>query len=90
MVLRISASDWLALLPHIAEVLLVILLFVLGAHALVEGQAPGRLLQNTVRRPRIWGAGALLAVAAFGAHAVWLLAIAVSVMILGHTWQRPR
>ena len=35
---------------------------VLGIHALFLGRVPGRWLQRHVRRPRVWGAGALLLV----------------------------
>lgn len=35
---------------------------VLGIHALILGRVPGRWIQRHVRRPRVWGAGALLLV----------------------------
>jgi hypothetical protein len=56
---------------------------VLGLHGLLLGRIPGRLLQRHVRRPRVWGTGALLlAVGGFSSPAIAV--IGVGLIAIGH------
>ncbi|MEV6617547.1 hypothetical protein AB0N31_27590 [Streptomyces sp. NPDC051051] len=57
---------------------------VLGVHALLLGRMPGRRLPRLVRQPRLWGAGALLALLSANLESPSLLAVSVGLMALGH------
>jgi hypothetical protein len=63
---------------------------VLGAHALLLGRMPGHWLQQRVRQPRLWGAGALLMLASWNVHSLSLLAIGVGLVALGHVVKPTR
>ncbi|MFB6989842.1 hypothetical protein ACFC0C_05700 [Streptomyces sp. NPDC056178] len=56
---------------------------VLGIHGLLLGRVPGRRLQRLVKRPRVWGAGALLlVVGVFWSPTVAV--IGVGLLAIGH------
>lgn len=56
---------------------------VLGIHGLLLGRMPGRWLRRHVRRPRVWGAGALLVVVA-GFSCPTVAVVGVGLVALGH------
>ncbi|MCX5006610.1 hypothetical protein OHB05_28905 [Streptomyces sp. NBC_00638] len=54
--------------------MLLVLGTTIGMYALALGRVPGRWLQRNVENPRVWGAGALLLVAAvFSSRTVALI-----------------
>lgn len=62
---------------------------VLGIHGLLLGRMPGRWLQRSVRRPRVWGTGALLA-AFSGFDYPTVTVIGVGLVALGHVMKPGR
>jgi hypothetical protein len=56
---------------------------VLGVHGLLLGRMPGTWLQRHVRRPRLWGAGALLVACGGFAHPP-LVVVGIGLIALGH------
>lgn len=63
---------------------------VLGVHALLLGRMPGRWLQQRVRQPRLWGAGALLMLVSWNGHSPSLLTIGIGLVALGHVVKPTR
>ncbi|MFF4758847.1 hypothetical protein [Streptomyces sp. NPDC001292] len=61
-----------------------IIFAVVGAHALLLGRMPGQWLQQRVRQPRLWGAGALLMLISWNLHSLSLLAVGIGLVALGH------
>lgn len=57
---------------------------VIGAHALLLGRMPGRRLQQRVRQPRLWGAGALLMLASWDLRSPPLLVVSIGLVALGY------
>ena len=69
--------------------ILAIMWAVLGVHALFLGRMPGQWLQQRVRQPRLWGAGALLMLVSWNVHSPSLLAVGIGLVALGHV-VKPR
>ncbi|MEV1025080.1 hypothetical protein [Streptomyces sp. NPDC050264] len=70
--------------------ILAIMWAVLGVHALFLGRMPGRRLQQRVRQPRLWGAGALLMLVSWNVHSSSLLAIGIGLVAWGHVVKPTR
>lgn len=71
-------------------VALAIVLAVIGAHALLLGRMPGRWLQQRVRQPRLWGAGAILILVSWNLRSPSLLAVGLGLTAIGHAVKYPR
>lgn len=72
---------------------LVLMLFiwaVLGVHGLLLGRMPDHWLQQRVRQPRLWGAGALLMLVSWNVHSPSLLAVGIGLVALGHVVKPTR
>ncbi|MEU5975994.1 hypothetical protein [Streptomyces sp. NPDC047315] len=67
-----------------------ITLAVLGLHGLLLGRMPGDWLQQRVRRPRIWGAGALLMLVSWNLDSPSLLVVGIGLVVLGHVAKPAR
>ncbi|MEV4973626.1 hypothetical protein [Streptomyces scopuliridis] len=63
---------------------------VLGVHGLLLGHMPGHWLQQRVRQPRLWGAGALLMLVSWHVHSPSLLAVGIGLVALGHVLKPTR
>ena len=63
---------------------------VLGVHALLLGRMPGHWLQQRVRQPRLWGAGALLMLVSWNVHSPSLLTVGIGLVALGHVVKPTR
>jgi hypothetical protein len=63
---------------------------VIGVHALLLGRMPGQWLQQRVRQPRLWGAGALLILISWNFHSLSLLAVGIGLVALGHVLKPMR
>lgn len=70
--------------PLLVLFTLSIVLAVVGEHALLLGRMPGRWLQQRVRQPRLWGAGAMLMLQSWNFHSLSLLAVGIGLVALGH------
>ncbi|MFV0138241.1 hypothetical protein ACLGIH_34755 [Streptomyces sp. HMX87] len=70
--------------------ILAIIWAVLGVHGLLVGRMPGHWLQQRVRQPRIWGAGALLMLVSWNAHSPSLLVVGIGLVALGHVMKPTR
>jgi CHASE2 domain-containing sensor protein len=70
-------------------VVLWIVLAVIGVHALLLGRMPGPWLQQRVRQPRLWGAGAILILISWN-RSPTLLVIGIGLIALGHAVKSPR
>ncbi|MEV8410329.1 hypothetical protein AB0R12_32485 [Streptomyces niveus] len=64
--------------------ILAIIWAVLGVHGLLLGRMPGHWLQQRVRQPRLWGAGALLMLVSWYVNSPSLLAVGIGLVVLGH------
>jgi hypothetical protein len=64
--------------------ILAIVWAVLGVHGLLLGRMPGYWLQQRVRQPRLWGAGALLMLVSWNVNSPSLLAVGIGLVVLGH------
>lgn len=64
--------------------ILAIMWAVLEVHVLLLGRMPGHWLQQRVRQPRLWGAGALLMLVSWNVHSPSLLTIGIGLAALGH------
>ncbi|MGX1541302.1 hypothetical protein [Streptomyces adustus] len=62
---------------------------VLGVHGLLLGRMPGNWLDGKVRRPRLWGGGALLMIVSLNAHSPSLFVVGIGLVLLGHV-VKPR
>lgn len=71
-------------------VALAIALAVIGVHALLLGRMPGRWLQQRVRQPRFWGAGAILILISWNLRSSALLVVGVGLIAIGHAVKPPR
>ena len=71
-------------------VALAIVLAVIGVHALLLGSMPGRWLQQRVRQPRFWGAGAILILISWNLRSPSLLVVGVGLIAIGHAAKSPR
>lgn len=74
----------------LAVVALAIVLAVIGAHALLLGRMPGRWLQQRVRQPRFWGAGAILILVGWNLRSPSLLAVGLGLTAIGYAVKYPR
>jgi hypothetical protein len=63
---------------------LAIIWAVLEMHSLLLGRMPGHWLQQRVRQPRLWGAGALLMLISRHANSPSLLAMGIGLVVPGH------
>lgn len=72
-----------------ALVALAITLAVIGVHALLLGRMPGQWLQQRVRQPRLWGAGAILMLISWNLRSPSLLFVGVGLVALGHAVKSP-
>lgn len=72
-----------------ALVALAIILAVIGVHALLLGRMPGQWLQQRVRQPRLWGAGAILMLISWNLRSPSLLIVGVGLVALGHAVTSP-
>ncbi|KAF5991006.1 hypothetical protein BOG92_002760 [Streptomyces sp. WAC00263] len=72
-----------------ALVALAIILAVIGVHALLLGRMPGQWLQQQVRQPRLWGAGAILMLISWNLRSPSLLVVGVGLVALGHAVKPP-
>ncbi|MER5950309.1 hypothetical protein ABT127_30115 [Streptomyces sp. NPDC001904] len=70
--------------------ILAIIWAALGVHGLFLGRMPGRWLQQQVRQPRVWGAGALLMLLSWNANSPSLLAVGIGLVALGHVIKPTR
>ncbi|MEV8395880.1 MULTISPECIES: hypothetical protein [unclassified Streptomyces] len=70
--------------------ILAIIWAVLGVHGLLLGRMPGHWLQQRVRQPRFWGAGALLMLVSWNAHSPPLLVVGIGLVVLGHVVKPAR
>ncbi|MGW1507129.1 hypothetical protein ACWCQW_53685 [Streptomyces mirabilis] len=73
----------------LALVALAIILAVIGVHALLLGRMPGQWLQQRVRQPRLWGAGAILMLISWNLRSPSLLIVGVGLVALGHAVKSP-
>lgn len=71
-------------------VTLAIIWAAIGVHALLLGRMPGQWLQQRVRQPRLWGAGALLMLISSNLHSPSLLAVGIGLVALGHAVKPTR
>jgi hypothetical protein len=71
-------------------VALAIVLAVIGVHALLLGRMPGRWLQQRVRQPRCWGAGAILILISWNLRSPSLLVVGGGLIAIGHAAKSPR
>lgn len=69
---------------------LAIILEVIGVHALLLGRMPGPWLQQRVRQPQLWGAGAILIPTSLNLRSLSLLVVGVVLIALGHAAKSPR
>ncbi|GHB51399.1 hypothetical protein GCM10010377_48030 [Streptomyces viridiviolaceus] len=70
-------------------VALAIILAVIGVHALFLGRMPGQWLQQRVRQPRLWGAGAILMLISWNLRSPSLLVVGAGLVALGHAVKSP-
>ncbi|MFF8883259.1 hypothetical protein [Streptomyces flaveolus] len=66
-----------------------IVLAIIGVQALLLGRMPGLWLQQRVRQPRLWGAGAVLVLIGWNRYPT-LLVIGIGLIALGHAVKSPR
>ncbi|MBP5904575.1 hypothetical protein PV332_16175 [Streptomyces scabiei] len=71
-------------------VALAIVLAAIGVHALLLGRMPGRWLQQQVRQPRFWGAGAILILISWNLRSPSLLVVGVGLIAIGHAVKSSR
>ncbi|MFF4078233.1 hypothetical protein ACFYZN_02370 [Streptomyces sp. NPDC001777] len=63
---------------------IVITLCVAGIHAILFGRVPGRWLRYRVRRPRVWGAGAVLLALARPLDSLCVCVVGIGLMAIGY------
>jgi hypothetical protein len=78
-----TASGAMVLAAFVVMVGLWLTCAVLGIHGLLLGRMPGRFLPRHVKRPRVWGAGALL-VAIGGFTFPTLAVVGLGLVVIGH------
>lgn len=63
---------------------IVVALCVAGIHAVLLGRVPGRWLRYRVRRPRAWGAGAILLALTWPLGSLCACVVGIGLMAIGY------